>query len=116
MMIFRKNRAVLLSLLLLLGCVFGGVGFAADDGPAPLNPEFVRWRQDISSNQSAENAVSRFKGGVIPEPVDWSRLGSASYGTIEGRIKADPLPAKFDLKKRERRKLRNARKRPESLS
>jgi C1A family cysteine protease/uncharacterized membrane protein len=85
--------------VLLLLSVLSGIGLASELR-GPINPEFIRW-QERAGDHRATAVGTPSEGGYIPEPVDWSHLGRASYPQVGSRampLAPLALPAKFDLR------------------
>lgn len=89
----RKGIRYCIFYLMVVAVILSAAGgWAADLKVLPLNPEFLKWREEQKALR--KNAGERLhRAGRIPVPMDLSHLAGARY-----EVKADDLPAAFDLR------------------
>ena len=96
----RKIRAIsllLFGIFLLSGALLSGTRVAGAAQSAPVNPEFLKWQENVRQAEVERGVSSRFsRGGVIPGPVDRSHLGKARYRSL--RAAASNLPSAYDAR------------------
>lgn len=88
------------ALFVLLFILYAGttsVGAAGFDR-APLNPDFVKYRDEPAKAANARGASAR-PGGYAPSPVDLSHLRNADYSEyFKGRGARGAFPSRYDLR------------------
>jgi len=99
----RKSYAAILVLLLLTGifslCDIPPIKIVSADAAefriAPLNPKFVEWQEKQKQSEiQIKTSEPLSRGGVIPDPVDWSHLAKTQYRPSE----TTPLPVSYDAR------------------
>lgn len=96
----RLRTIVYHSLFVLLFILYAGTTFAWSAGfdRAPLNPDFVNYRDETAKTVDARGASAALNG-YAPSPVDLSHLKNADYsGYFKGRGARGAYPSRYDLR------------------
>lgn len=92
---YPRGRWAIIFICFILGSASSGLGGdAAKPKRAPLNPEFVKYRQELAFGRSLPRTADGHALGDVPLPF----LPSGVRPEARDRIRPDALPASYDLR------------------
>ena len=101
--LFQRKSVVFMIMILVTVMIYVAPAAAALKA-APLNPDFVKWREarETAANAKALSATQKPNYGYVPSPVNWSHLKGVVYSVAPdsmGRKSASAtLPVSYDLR------------------
>ena len=101
--LFQRKSVVFMIMILVTVMIYVAPAAAALKA-APLNPDFVKWREarETAANAKALSATQKSNYGYAPSPVNWSHLKGVVYSAAPdsmGRKSASAtLPVSYDLR------------------
>ena len=101
--LFQRKSVVFMIMILVTVMIYVAPAAAALKA-APLNPDFVKWREarETAANAKALSATQKPNYGYVPSPVNWSHLKGVVYSAVLdsiGRKSASAtLPVSYDLR------------------
>ncbi|WP_288334218.1 lectin like domain-containing protein [uncultured Cloacibacillus sp.] len=101
--LFQRKSVVFMIMILVTVMIYVAPAAAALKA-APLNPDFVKWREarETAANAKALSATQKSNYGYAPSPVNWSHLKGVVYSVAPdsmGRKSASAtLPVSYDLR------------------
>ena len=101
---FFQRKSVVFVIMIFVTVMIYVAPAAAALKAAPLNPDFVKWREarETAANAKALSATQKPNYGYVPSPVNWSHLKGVVYSAVLdsiGRKSASAtLPVSYDLR------------------
>ncbi|WP_281692049.1 lectin like domain-containing protein [Cloacibacillus porcorum] len=101
---FFQRKSVVFVIMIFVTVMIYVAPAAAALKAAPLNPDFVKWREarETAANAKALSATQKSNYGYAPSPVNWSHLKGVVYSAVLdsiGRKSASAtLPVSYDLR------------------
>ena len=101
---FFQRKSVVFVIMIFVTVMIYVAPAAAALKAAPLNPDFVKWREarETAANAKALSATQKSNYGYAPSPVNWSHLKGVVYSVAPdsmGRKSASAtLPVSYDLR------------------
>ncbi|MCC8056617.1 lectin like domain-containing protein [Cloacibacillus sp.] len=101
--LFQRKSVVFVIMILVTALIYV-VPAAAALKAAPLNPDFVKWRdaRETAANAKALSATQKSNYGYAPSPVNWSHLNGVVYSVAPDSMAIKSalatLPASYDLR------------------